>query len=131
MIKFNELKQGNWILVLNEGTWMEGVVRHVNADDGGQIEVETGVQRAWYTQEEVQALPLSEHYLLKLGFEKETMESGNIKFKFGPFRVLSGPTLRFTDFLMWYREEKSHIKYPMTVHQFQNLYEQMVKIPIG
>ena len=64
-----------------------------------------------------------------MGFEKEVQESGNIKYKYGPFRVLIGPTKRFADFLMWYREEKSHITYPMTVHQFQNRYEEMVKIP--
>ncbi len=131
MIKFSELKPGNWVLVKNEDAWMEGTVTHVNSDDGGQIEVETGVQKAWYEIEEVQALPLSETYLLKMGFEKELMESGNAKYKFGPFRVLSGPTKKFTDFLMWYREEKSHIIYPMSVHQFQNRYEEMVKVPIG
>jgi len=131
MIKFNELRPGNWVLVKNEETWMEGSVTHVNSDDGGQIEVETGVQKAWYEIEEVQALPLSEDHLLKMGFEKEMMESGNAKYKFGPFRVLTGPTKKFTDFLMWYREEKSHIIYPMSVHQFQNRYEEMVKVPIG
>jgi hypothetical protein len=131
MIKFSELRHGNWVLVKNEDTWMEGTVTHVNSDDGGQIEVETGVQKAWYELEEVQAIPLSDNYLLKLGFEKEMMESGNAKYKFGPFRVLAGPTKKFTDFLMWYREEKSHIIYPMSVHQFQNRYEDMVKVPIS
>lgn len=131
MIKFNELKPGNWVLAKNEGVWMEGVITNINSDDGGQIEIETGVQKAWYEIEEVQSLPLSEEYLLKMGFEKEVQESGNIKYKYGPFRVLIGPTKRFTDFLMWYREEKSHIIYPMTVHQFQNRYEEMVKVPIG
>ncbi|HMP93930.1 MAG TPA: hypothetical protein PKD90_13700 [Phnomibacter sp.] len=131
MIKFKELRPGNWVLVKNEGTWMEGVVTNVNADDGGQIEVETGVQKAWYEIEEVQSLPLSEDHLLKMGFEKEVMESGNVKYKYGPFRVLISPKARFTDFLMWYREEKCHITYPMTVNQFQNRYEEMVKVPIG
>lgn len=131
MIKFSELKPGNWVLVRNEGTWMEGTVTHVNADDGGQIEVETGQQTAWYEIEEVSPLALSEDFLLRLGFEKEVMDSGNVKYKFGPFRVLVGPTKLFTDFLMWYREEKSHITYPMTVHQFQNRYAEMTKVPIG
>jgi hypothetical protein len=130
MIKFSELKSGNWVLAKNEGTWMEGVVTHVNSDDGGQIEVETGVQKSWYEIEDVQALPLSEDYLLKMGFEREVMESGNVKYKHGAFRVLVGPTKRFTDFLMWYREEKSHITYPMMVHQFQNRYQEMTKVPV-
>lgn len=132
MINLTELKPGNWVLVKNEDTWMEGVVLHVNRDDGGQIEIETGVQKAWYEMEEVSALPLSEDYLLKMGFEREVMpDTGNVKYKHGAFRVLVGPTKRFTDFLMWYREEKSHITYPMTVHQFQNRYEAMCKVPIG
>ena len=131
MIKFNELRPGNKILVENEGVWMPGTVTEVNADDGGQVEVETGVQTAWYVAEEIRPLALEEDHLLGMGFEKEVQESGNIKYKFGPFRVLIGPTKRFTDFLMWYREEKSHITYPMTVHQFQNRYEDMVKVPIG
>lgn len=131
MIKFSELKSGNRILVQNEGTWMPGTVCHINGDDGGQVEVQTGVQKAWYDLEEIASLPLSETALLDFGFEKEVMDSGNIKFKFGPFRVLISPKSKFTDFLMWYREEKSHIMYPMTVHQFQNRYAEMVKIPLG
>jgi hypothetical protein len=118
-------------MVENEGVWMPGIVTDVNADDGGQIEVETGVQQQWYEIEEVESIPLSDEQLTLLGFEKEVMESGNVKYKYGPFRVLVSPQAQFTDFLMWYREEKSHITYPMTVHQFQNRYEEMVKIPIG
>lgn len=131
MIKFRELRPGNRVMVNNEGNWIRGMVTAVNADDGGQIGIETGVQKAWYEMEEVKPIPLSDEELLELGFEKEVMESGNVKYKFGPFRVLTGPTKQFTDFLMWYREEKSHITYPMTVHQFQNRYEEMVKIPLG
>lgn len=130
MIKFRELHPGNKVLVNNEGTWMEGTVTSVNADDGGQVHIETGVQDAWYVVEDIRPIPLEEEHLLKLGFVKEEQESGNIKYKHGPFRVLIGPNKRFNDFLMWYREEKSHITYPMTVHQFQNRYEEMVKVPI-
>lgn len=130
MIKFNELKQGDRVEVLNEGVWQTGIIGRVNGDDGGQIEITTGVQTAWYDATELRAIPLDEDALLSFGFEKEVQESGNIKYKFGPFRVLIGPTKRFTDFLMWYREEKSHITYPMTVHQFQNRYAQMTKIPL-
>jgi len=131
MIKFKELRPGNRVMVKNEGNWMRGTVTAVNSDDGGQIGIETGVQKAWYEMEEVKPIPLTDEELVALGFEKELMESGNTKYKFGPFRVLAGPTKQFTDFLMWYREEKSHIIYAMTVHQFQNRYEEMVKIPIG
>ncbi|MCU0388753.1 MAG: hypothetical protein MUE71_09115 [Chitinophagaceae bacterium] len=131
MINFDQLRQGNRVMVENEGVWMPGVVTRINADDGGQIEVETGVQKQWYEIEEVESIPLSEEQLLDMGFEKEVMESGNIKFKHGPFRVLISPKAQFTDFLMWYREEKCHITYPMTVHQFQNRYEEMVKVPVG
>jgi hypothetical protein len=131
MINFDQLRPGNRVMVENEGVWMPGVVTGINADDGGQIEVETGVQKQWYEIEEVESIPLSEEQLLSMGFEKEVMESGNTKYKYGPFRVLVSPKAQFTDFLMWYREEKSHIIYPMTVHQFQNRYEDMVKVPIG
>ena len=110
---------------------MPGTVTDINGDDGGQVHIQTGVQDAWYTVDEIKPIPLEEEQLLALGFEKEVQESGNVKYKYGPFRVLIGPTKRFTDFLMWYREEKSHITYPMTVHQFQNRYADMVKVPIG
>jgi hypothetical protein len=131
MINFNELRPGNRVMVENEGVWMPGVVTKINADDGGQIEVKTGVQQQWYELEEVEPIPLSEEQLLDMGFEKEVMESGNIKYKHGAFRVLISPKAQFTDFLMWYREEKCHITYPMTVNQFQNRYEEMVKVPVG
>ena len=127
MIKFNELKQGNRVEVLNNGTWQSGTVNALNGDDGGQIEINTGVQSAWYDIRDVRAIELEENALLSFGFEKEVQESGNIKYKLGPFRVLIGPTKRFTDFLMWYREEKCHITYNMTVHQFQNRYSEMTK----
>lgn len=131
MIKFSELRPGNKVLANNEGNWTEGTVTEINADDGGQVHIETGVQDAWYVVEDIKPIALDEEHLLKMGFEKEVQESGNIKYKFGPFRVLIGPTKRFHDFLMWYREEKSHIIYPMFLHQFQNRYEEMVKVPIG
>lgn len=131
MINFDQLRPGNRVMVENEGVWMPGVVTNINKDDGGQIEVETGVQKQWYEIEEVESIPLSDEQLMDMGFEKEIMESGNTKYKYGPFRVLVSPKAQFTDFLMWYREEKSHIIYPMTVHQFQNRYEDMVKVPIG
>ena len=130
MIKFNELHPGNKVLVENEGNWMEGTVTRVNRDDGGQVHVRTGVQDAWYVAEEIKPILLDEAHLLNMGFEKEVQESGNIKYKHGAFRVLIGPTKRFSDFLMWYREEKSHITYPMSVHQFQNRYHEMVIVPI-
>jgi hypothetical protein len=131
MIKFNELRVGNHVMVLNEGTWMEGVVLHINRDDGGQVEVQTGDQQSWFGISELDSIPLSEAQLLRMGFEKEVMDTGNMKFKFGAFRVLAGPTKLFTDFLMWYREEKSHITYPITVHQFQNRYADMTKVTVG
>jgi hypothetical protein len=130
MIKFSELHPGNHVLVLNEETWMKGTVNRINADDGGQVEVETGVQSAWYDIEEIKPLPLTEEALLEMGFEKEVMESGNTKYKHGAFRVLISPKAQFTDFLMWYREEKCHITYPMMVHQFQNRYAAMTKVTI-
>jgi hypothetical protein len=131
MIKFNEMKQGNRVEVFQEGQWQTGIVGRANADDGGQIEIATGVQTAWYVAADIRPIALEEEALLALGFEKEVQESGNIKYKFGPFRVLIGPTKRFTDFLMWYREEKSHITYNMTLHQFQNRYAEMTKVPLG
>jgi hypothetical protein len=118
-------------MVLNEGTWMEGVVLHINRDDGGQVEVQTGDQQSWFGISELDSIPLTEEQLLRMGFEKEVMDTGNMKFKFGAFRVLAGPTKLFTDFLMWYREEKSHITYPITVHQFQNRYADMTKVTVG
>lgn len=130
MIKFSELRAGNRVEVLNEGNWQQGFIMGINPDDGGQVEVETGAQRNWYSVRDIRPIALEEESLMAMGFEKEVQESGNIKYKFGPFRVLIGPTKRFTDFLMWYREEKSHIIYPMTVHQFQNRYAEMTKVTI-
>lgn len=131
MIKFSEMKQGNRIEVCQEGVWQMGTVGRANADDGGQIEITTGVQTAWYQASDIRAIALEEAPLMALGFEKEVQESGNIKYKFGAFRVLIGPTKRFADFLMWYREEKSHITYNMTLHQFQNRYAEMTKVHLG
>jgi hypothetical protein len=100
MINLGALKPGNRVMVENEGVWMPGTVTGVNADDGGQIEVETGVQQQWYEIEEVAAIPLSDDQMTLLGFEKEVMESGNIKYK-----------LKIKDFV----QEDTCAEYPLVI----------------
>jgi len=127
MIKFNELKQGDYVIADFEGQKWEGVVTRLNSDEK-QVCVETEVQEFWYEPEDLYPIPVSDASLKKLNFIREDMPDGSVKYKKGSFRIVIPKDGDFSFREVWYREDRRdnpHIDY---IHQLQNQYLQMTKV---
>ena len=128
MLKIGELKQGDVIKVNDEGVEREGVVVRISHEEN-QALVDNGVQEFWYSPEEMQAVPLDENQLTKLGFEKQDHE-GSVKYLKGAFRLVTPRRGDFSNIEMWYREDRRHFSFPIGVHELQSLHMSMSKIPL-
>jgi hypothetical protein len=127
MIKFQDLKKGDYVLAEQDGSTWAGEVSNLNGDEK-EVCVDNGVQGFWFKPEQLSPLPLDEAQLLKLNFQKEQLEDGSVKYKKGAFRILLPKDDHFSQFDIWYREEKRHILHPISVHQLQNHYLEMTKV---
>ncbi len=127
MIKFQDIKVGDYLLAEQDNTTWAGEVTNLNGDEK-EICVDNGVQEFWFKPEELKPLPLDEAQLMKLNFQKEELEDGSVKYKKGPFRILIPHKNDFSKFEVWYREEKRQILQPIPVHQLQNHYLEMTKV---
>lgn len=128
MIKISDLKSGDVVKVVDLGTETEGIVADVSREEG-MVCVDNGVQDFWYPLDQIAPIPLTENELLKLGFEKLDTESGT-KYMKGPFRVLVHDPGNYTNLEVWYREDHRHFNHPIYVHELQNHYLQMTKVPL-
>ncbi|MER3497769.1 MAG: hypothetical protein C4308_03590 [Chitinophagaceae bacterium] len=129
MLKIGELKPGNLVKVRDEGVEREGVVVDISHEEN-QALIDNGIQEFWYNPEEILPVTVNEDQLMKLGFEKEVMEDGLIKYKKGAFRLAIFKEGDFSEIEMWYREDRRHFHHPIEVHQLQNLHLQMTKVPL-
>lgn len=126
MIKFNEIKIGDFVLAEYEKTIWEGEVTRLNGDEK-QVCVETDVQEFWFSTEHLFPIPLNEEQLLKLNFTKHENEDGSVKYSKDAFRiVVNGGD--FSQLEMWYREDKRHHPDVHFIHQLQNNYFDMTKV---
>lgn len=128
MIKLQELKPGDIIRVIDQGTEIEGTVIDVSRDDN-MVCVDNGVQEFWYTLDQIAPIPLTEKELFKLGFEKLETEDG-IKYMKGPFRILVHDPGNYTHLDIWYREDRRHFNHPLYVHELQNHHLSMTKVAL-
>jgi hypothetical protein len=129
MLKIGELKPGDIINVNDEGIEREGVVLEISHEEN-QVLVDNGVQEFWYNPEEMSAITLDEEHLMKLGFEKEGLNGGAVKYKKGAFRLVTFRKGDFSNIELWYREDRRHFNYQIGLHQLQNLHLQMTKVPL-
>jgi len=126
MLKINNLKDGDIITVDDDGIMREGTVVKVSREEH-QALVDNGIQEFWYNQEDMHALPLDEKQLIRLGFTGEDLEGG-VKYKKDSFRVFLPKKGDFSKIEMWWREDRRHFDFPLSVHEFQNLYLDMTKV---
>jgi hypothetical protein len=129
MIKFSELKPGDIILADYEDRKWEGIVKELNREDR-EVCVETDVQKFWFTPDNLHPIMLDDEQLRKLHFEKQEKD-GIVKYLKGAFRIQLSQNKGFSDFEMWYREDRRHIKQPIAVHELQNHYYQMTKVELN
>ena len=130
MLKFSELKPGDIVLANNEGQMEEGTVKDLNGEDK-EVCVETAVQEFWFKPEDLYPIPLTEEQLLKLGFEKVDSENGSMKYKRDSFRILLPKKDNFNELEIWWREDRRHLRQPISVHELQNHYYQMTKVELN
>ncbi|MCC7400345.1 MAG: hypothetical protein IT214_02575 [Chitinophagaceae bacterium] len=126
MLKVGELKQGDIIMVNDDGVMREGTVSKISHEDN-QAYVNNGIQEFWYDPGEMFPLPVDENQLMKLGFQKQESES-SVKYMKGPFRLVTPKKGDFSNIEMWYREDRRHFNAPLSVHELQNLHREMTKI---
>ena len=127
MIKFNELKIGDYVVVEYEGIKNEGEITHLNGDEK-QVCVVSGEQEFWFETDHIYPITLDESQLFKLGFQKQSNDDDSVKYSKGAFRVLLHHPNDFSAFEIWYREDRRHISHPIMVHEFQNHHLQMTKV---
>ncbi len=130
MIKFTEIKTGDYVMANNEGDLYRGEVTNINGDEK-QICVDNGTQEFWYELDQISPIPLNDEQLTLLKFHKQKNEDGRVKYSKGAFRILLPAEGGFNTFEIWYRDEKRHILHPIYVHQLQNHFHEMTKVHLN
>jgi hypothetical protein len=127
MIKFSDIKIGDYMMAEYEGKMWQGEVSRLNGDEK-QVCITTEVQDFWFSTDHLHPIPLSDEQMLKLNFTKQENEDGSVKYMKGAFRILLPQKGDFSHFEMWYREDKRHNPDVHYVHQLQNMYASMTKV---
>jgi hypothetical protein len=128
MLKLTDLKPGDIIKVDDDGVMREGVVLEKDIVRN-LVLVDNGIQEFWYSPEQIHPLPLDENQLLRLGFTKEEAD-GSVKYKRDSFRLVTPKKGDFSSIEMWWREDRRHFNYHISVHELQNRYHDMTKVPL-
>ena len=130
MIKFNEIKVGDYLFADNDGDKKQGEVTNLNNNEK-QVCVNTGTQDFWYETEQLSPIGLDDDQLTKLKFQKQENEDGSVKYMKGAFRMMLPAKNDFSKFEIWYRDEKRHIMQPISLHQLQNHFYEMTKVHLN
>ena len=129
MIPMHEIKVGDILLAEFEGQRREGEVIELNHEDK-EVCVQSEDQELWYSPEDLYPIALDEAQLMKFHFEKQENPDHSVKYLRGPFRILLPSKGSFSQFEMWYREDRRHMNHPLSVHELQNHYHQMTKVDL-
>ena len=127
MIKFSDLQKGDYVLAESDGQAWQGEVTDFNHDEK-EVCVNNGVQDFWFLPEDLYPIPVDEDRLLKMNFRKQVNEDGSVKYMKDAFRILTPRQDEFSNYEIWYRDEKRQIVQPIYLHQLQNHYLQMTKV---
>ncbi len=129
MIKFSELRKGNYVMVNADGQPWQGQVTDFNNDEK-EIGVNNGVQEFFFKSEDLQPLPVDESVLLDMHFDKQTNADGSVKYAKGAFRIQTPTQDDFSHYQIWYKDEIRQILNPIFLHNLQNHYEDMTKVKL-
>jgi len=130
MIKFHEVKVGDYLIADNDGDARRGEVTNLNGDEK-QVCVDNGVQEFWYETDQLTALPITEDELKHLKFHSEAQADGSVKYMKGAFRMLIPKAGDFSKMEIWYRDEKRHIVNEIPLHVLQNHFYEMTKVHLN
>ena len=129
MLKFQEIKIGDYLIADNDGDKRQGEVTNLNGDEK-QVCIDTG-QEFWYELNQLHPIPLDETALMNLKFHKQVNDDGTIKYSKGAFRILISKEADFSRMEIWYRDETRHILHPIPVHTLQNHFHDMTKVHLN
>jgi len=127
MIKFHEIKKGDYLLADNEGDTRKGEVTDLNRDEK-QVCVDTGIQEFWFETNQLTPIALNDQQLMNLKFTKQESVDGSAKYSKGAFRIFFPNGDNFSAMEIWYRDERRHIMHSLDVHQLQNHFHEMTKV---
>jgi len=130
MIKFQDIKIGDYLQAEYEGKLWEGEVIGLQHDQH-LVQVLTDVQDFWFEPQHLYPIPLTNQVLLSFNFLPTHEENGAVKYVKGAFRIVAekvGDDLSHFD--MWYREDKRHNPHVKYLHELQNQYLEMTKVPL-
>ncbi|NCT95236.1 MAG: hypothetical protein GXC72_12485 [Chitinophagaceae bacterium] len=127
MIKFSDIKMGDYVRAEYEGQYWDGEVVGLNGDEK-QVCIQTSVQEFWFSPDHLHPIPLDENALLDLKFTRQPADDGSVKYLKGSFRIVTPTAGDFSKIEMWYREDRRHHPDVHYVHQLQNQYHDMTKI---
>src|SRR6478672_10173980 len=103
MIKFHEIKVGDYLYADNDGDSRRGEVTNLNGDEK-QVCVDNGVQEFWYETDQLSSIPVSDTELENLRFHKQVQEDGTVKYSKGAFRMVTPSAGNFSTMEIWYRD---------------------------
>ena len=129
MLKFHEVKTGDYIIADNDGDKKRGEVTNLNGDEK-QVCVDTG-QEFWYEMNQLSPLPITDEELTNFKFHKHVNDDSTIKYSKGAFRILIPKQGDFSRMEIWYRDETRHINTPISVHNLQNHFYEMTKVHLN
>ncbi|GAA4307552.1 hypothetical protein [Compostibacter hankyongensis] len=129
MQHLNEVREGDWVLVPNEGRITEGEVDKIGMEKAG---VDIGGEIFWYEAKDMQPIPLTETWLFRLGFERSeapVQDGEGQAYTHGPFTLKYRK--RGNDNLInlsCHGEHDRDITDGLTVHELQHHYHGMTKV---
>jgi hypothetical protein len=127
MLKFNELKKGDYVIADNDGDPIQGMVTGLKPMEK-EVCVDNGTQEFWFHEDHLSPISISEEQLTNLKFHKQENEDGTVKYMKGAFRMLVPVKGDFSKFDIWYRDEKRHIMQTIPLHKLQNHFFEMTKV---
>lgn len=130
MIKFQEIKIGDYLIADNDGDKKRGEVTNLNNNEK-QVCVNTGAQDFWYELDQLDPIAITDEELEKLKFHKQVNEDGTLKYLKGAFRMLVPKEGDFSRMEIWYRDEQRHITTPISLHILQNHFFEMTKVHLN
>ena len=130
MLKFQNIKVGDYLMADNDGDILKGEVTNLKHGEN-QVCVNIGVQEFWYEMEQLQPIPLTEEEIYSLKFTKQNNPDGTVKYLKGAFRLLIHAAGDFSRMEIWYRDERRQITHPINVHELQNHFYEMTKVHLN
>ncbi len=130
MIKFQDVKVGDYVMASFDGESHQGEVTQLQKDQKLAL-INAGGLEFWHSMDDLNPIPLDESQLLKLQFHKQSNDDGTVKYLKGAFRILLAAPGDFSRMEIWYRDERRHIMQPIFLHNLQNHFYDMTKVHLN